>query len=67
MEDPFGFERVEQPLDAPGALLVYPRLVDLDRLFSEGGIRSHDGRQLFFGGRPASTCASVREYEHQPG
>ena len=40
IEDPFGLERVEQPLSAPGALLVYPRLVELDRLFSESGARS---------------------------
>ena len=46
IEDPFGLERVEQPLESPGALLVYPRLVELDRLFSESGARSHDGRRL---------------------
>ena len=34
IEDPFGLERVEQPLSSPGALLVYPRLVELERLFS---------------------------------
>src|SRR6185437_2379330 len=63
IEDPFGLERVEQPLDSPGALLVYPRLVELDRLFSEGGIRSHDGRQLLLR-RPAGfDLHSVREYE----
>ena len=64
IEDPFGFERVEQPLDAPGALLVYPRLVDLDRLFSEGGIRSHDGRQLLLRRPSGFDLHSVREYEH---
>ena len=64
IEDPFGFERVEQPLDSPGALLVYPRLVDLDRLFSEGGIRSHDGRQLLLRRPSGFDLHSVREYEH---
>jgi uncharacterized protein (DUF58 family) len=63
IEDPFGLERVEQELSAPGALLVYPRLVDLDRLFSESGVRSHDGRRLLLQ-RPAGfDLHSVREHE----
>ena len=64
IEDPFGLERVEQPLDSPGALLVYPRLVELHRLFSEGGIRSHDGRQLLLRRPSGFDLHSVREYEH---
>ena len=64
IEDPFGLERVEQPLESPGALLVYPRLVDLDRLFSEGGTRSHDGRQLLLRRPSGFDLHSVREYEH---
>jgi uncharacterized protein (DUF58 family) len=64
IEDPFGFQRVEQPLAAPGAILVYPRLVELDRLFSESGLRSHDGRRLL-SRRPAGfDLHSVRDYEH---
>jgi uncharacterized protein (DUF58 family) len=64
IEDPFGLERVEQPLDTPGALLVYPRLVELDRLFSEGGTRSHDGRQLLLRRPSGFDLHSVRDYEH---
>jgi uncharacterized protein (DUF58 family) len=64
IEDPFGLERVEQPLDAPGALLVYPRLVELDRLFSEGGTRSHDGRRLLLRRPSGFDLHSVRDYEH---
>jgi uncharacterized protein (DUF58 family) len=64
IEDPFGLERVEQPLDSPGALLVYPRLAELDRLFSEGGTRSHDGRQLLLRRPSGFDLHSVREYEH---
>ncbi len=60
-----GLQRVEQPLSAPGALLVYPRLVELDRLFSESGAHSHDGRRLLLQ-RPAGfDLHSVRE--HQQG
>jgi uncharacterized protein (DUF58 family) len=64
IEDPFGLERVEQGLEAPGALLVYPRLVELDRLFSEGGTRSHDGRQLLLRRPSGFDLHSVRDYEH---
>jgi uncharacterized protein (DUF58 family) len=64
IEDPFGLQRVEQPLAAPGAILVYPRLVELDRLFSESGLRAHDGRRLLLR-RPAGfDLHSVRDYEH---
>ena len=34
LEDAFGLQRAEIPLAAPWTLLVYPRLVELDRLFS---------------------------------
>jgi uncharacterized protein (DUF58 family) len=64
IEDPLGLERVEQPLDAPGALLVYPRLVELDRLFSESGLRLHDGRRLLLRRPSGFDLHSVREYEH---
>jgi uncharacterized protein (DUF58 family) len=64
IEDPFGLERVEQPLESPGALLVYPRLVQLDRLFSEGGRRTHDGRRLLLRRPSGFDLHSVREYEH---
>ena len=64
IEDPFGLERVEQPLESPGALLVYPRLVELDRLFSEAGRHSHDGRRLLLQRPSGFDLHSVREYEH---
>ncbi|MFL5921224.1 MAG: DUF58 domain-containing protein [Gaiellaceae bacterium] len=64
IEDPFGLERVEQRLDAPGALLVYPRLVELERLFSDAGARAHDGRRLLLRRPSGFDLHSVREYEH---
>ncbi|MDX6505540.1 MAG: hypothetical protein QOG06_184 [Gaiellaceae bacterium] len=64
IEDPFGLERVEQRLEAPGALLVYPRLVELARLFSDSGARSHDGRRLLLQRPSGFDLHSVREYEH---
>jgi len=37
IEDPFGLARASLEQGEPQALVVYPRLVALDRLFSEGG------------------------------
>ena len=63
IEDPFGLARVEVDLATGGALLVYPRLVALDRLFSESGAHAQDGRRLLLR-RPAGfDLHSVREYE----
>jgi uncharacterized protein (DUF58 family) len=61
--DPFGLERVSVPLPAPGALLVYPRLVRLARLFSESGAHSHDGRRLLLRRQSGFELHGVREYE----
>ena len=61
--DPFGLERAVVSLTAPGALLVYPRLVRLGRLFSESGARSHDGRRLLLRRSSGFELHSVREYE----
>jgi uncharacterized protein (DUF58 family) len=60
--DPFGLERVAVALPAPGALLVYPRLVRLARLFSETGAHSHDGRRLLLRRQSGFELHGVREY-----
>jgi uncharacterized protein (DUF58 family) len=62
-EDPFELERVEVPLPAGAALLVFPRLVDLEGVFSESGARGHGGKRVLLR-RPAGfDLHSVREYE----
>lgn len=62
LDDPFGLERVEQPLPADGTLLVYPRLVELDGVFSQG-VEAHQGRRLALW-RPAGfDLHNVREYQ----
>jgi uncharacterized protein (DUF58 family) len=61
--DPFELEPVAVALPAPGALLVYPRLVRLDRLFSESGSRSHDGRRMLLRRHSGFELHGVREYE----
>ena len=63
LADPFGLERAVVALPAPGALLVYPRLERLERLFSESGARSHDGRRLLLRRHSGFELHSVREYE----
>lgn len=63
IEDPFALERHELALAAPGALLVYPRLVALETLFSETGSRIQEGRRLLMRRPSGFDLHSVREYE----
>ena len=56
-------QRVEVALPAPGAMLVYPRLVELDRLFSESGAHAQDGRRLLLRRPSGFDLHSVREYQ----
>ncbi len=63
LEDPFALERVSVPLAGPGALLVYPRLVEIHRLFSEAGASAPDGRRLLLRRPSGFDLHSVREYE----
>lgn len=64
LEDPFGMERVVADLSTGGALLVYPRLVELERLFSEAGASDAGGRKLLLRRPSGFDLHSVREYEH---
>jgi uncharacterized protein (DUF58 family) len=63
VEDAFGLQGAEIRLSAPQTLLVYPRLVELDRLFSEGGAYARDGRRLLLRRPSGFDLHSVREYE----
>ena len=63
VSDPFGLWRVDSSLPAPGALLVYPRLVRLERLFSETGAHALEGRRLFLRRPTGFDLHSVRDYE----
>ncbi|HSC92427.1 MAG TPA: DUF58 domain-containing protein [Gaiellaceae bacterium] len=63
LEDPFALERSEVDLSTGGALLVYPRLVDVDRLFSEAGAQELGGRRLLLRRPTGFDLHSVREYE----
>jgi uncharacterized protein (DUF58 family) len=62
VEDPFGLERVELPLPRQEALVVYPRLVELDRLFTETGTHAREGRRLLLQRPTGFDLHSVRDY-----
>jgi uncharacterized protein (DUF58 family) len=62
VEDPFGLARAELPLGHREAIVVYPRLVDLDRIFSEAGVHARDGRRLLLQQPTGYDLHSVREY-----
>jgi uncharacterized protein (DUF58 family) len=63
IEDPFSLARTEIAQGEPQALVVYPRLVTLERLFSEGGAHAQDGRRLLLRRPTGFELHSVREYE----
>ena len=62
VEDAFGLERSERPLAEAGALIVYPRLTELERLFSETGEHARDGRRLLLQRPSGFDLHSVRDY-----
>jgi uncharacterized protein (DUF58 family) len=63
LEDPFALERVEVELSAGAGFVVYPRLVELERLFSEAGSHAQDGRRLLLRRPSGFDFHSVREHE----
>ena len=63
LEDPFGLDRVSTPLQRAESILVYPRLVELDELFSETGRHLSVGRRLLLRRQSGFDLHSVREYE----
>jgi uncharacterized protein (DUF58 family) len=65
VEDPFGLARAELVQGEAQALVVYPRLVSLDRIFSEGGTHAQEGRRLLLRRPTGFDLHSVRE--HQEG
>ena len=62
LEDPFGLASAELKLGSTGALLVYPRLVELDDLFTETGSQRQEGRRLLLRRASGFDLHSVREW-----
>jgi uncharacterized protein (DUF58 family) len=63
LEDPFALERVDIALPTGESLLVYPRLVELEALFSESGARALEGLRLLLRRPTGFDLHSVRDYE----
>jgi uncharacterized protein (DUF58 family) len=62
-EDPFGLAHAESDLGSESTLLVYPRLVDLERLFSQNAGLSQAGGRVLLRRTAGFDLHSVREYE----
>jgi uncharacterized protein (DUF58 family) len=63
LSDPLGLESVSRPLETTVAVVVHPRLVELQTLFSDAGRFGSEGRRQLLR-RPAGfDFHSVREYE----
>jgi uncharacterized protein (DUF58 family) len=63
LEDPFGLNRRLVELPGAAAIVVFPRLVEVDRLFSEGGPGAHQGRRILLRRPVGYDVHGVREYE----
>lgn len=63
LEDPFGLARAVLRMASAGALLVYPKLVEIDELFTETGARRLEGRRLLLRRPTGFDLHSVREWE----
>ena len=62
-EDPFGLALAEAQLGGETTLLVYPRLVELERLFSQAGGAAHAGGRVLLRRTAGFDLHSVREYQ----
>ena len=61
--DPFGLAEARLTLDEQQALVVYPRLVELERLFFDGGAGPEHGRRLLLRRPVGFDLHSVRDYQ----
>jgi len=61
--DPFGLAEAGLTLDERQALVVYPRLVELERLFFDGGAGPEHGRRLLLRRPVGFDLHSVRDYQ----
>jgi uncharacterized protein (DUF58 family) len=63
--DPFGLAEAQLGIEEQQALVVYPRLAELERLFFDGGAGPNDGHRLLLRRPVGFEIHSVRDY--QPG
>ena len=63
ISDPFGLAEAGFAVEDQQALVVYPRLVELERLFLDGGAGPEHGRQLLLRRTAGFDLHSVRDYQ----
>jgi uncharacterized protein (DUF58 family) len=63
ISDPFGLAEAGLALDERQALVVHPRLTELDRLFFDGGGGAEHGRRLLLRRPVGFELHSVRDYQ----
>jgi uncharacterized protein (DUF58 family) len=61
--DPFGLAESELALEEQQALVVYPRLTELERVFFDGGAGPEHGRRLLLRRPVGFDLHSVRDYQ----
>lgn len=61
--DPFGLAETALAVEEQQALVVYPRLVELERLFFDGGAGNEHGRRLLLRRPVGFELHSVRDYQ----
>ena len=61
--DPFGLAEAELALEEQQALVVYPRLTELERVFFDGGAGPEHGRRLLLRRPVGFELHSVRDYQ----
>jgi uncharacterized protein (DUF58 family) len=61
--DPFGLAETRLAVEEEQALVVYPRLVQLERPFFDGGAGPNDGRRLLLRRPVGFELHSVRDYQ----
>jgi uncharacterized protein (DUF58 family) len=63
ISDPFDLAEADLALEEQQALVVYPRLVELERVFFDGGAGPEHGRRLLLRRPVGFEIHSVREYQ----
>jgi uncharacterized protein (DUF58 family) len=61
--DPFGLAATDLAVDEQQALVVFPRLTELERLFFDGGAGAEHGRRLLLRRPVGFELHSVRDYQ----